>query len=249
MQQGTTYEYQVVAQNTVGYLDGAGPGGFQEMTVKSISAPLSVLVPVPAIRPSAPTGLVATVQTVTSTTARVRLTFNDTANNETGFVIQRNGVTIATPGPRNLTGSVTYFDTTIQADTSYAYVVYAAIGPVLSDPSNTANVVVPPAPAAPGAVNVVGRAAPGPNQATQARFRLTWTNVASENGYTVQRSTDAAFPTGPLTTVFTAGPNVTSWDPATNLARNTDYYYRVQSFNSYGASAWVNATPSPVRFP
>ena len=31
------YQYRVVAKNTVGYLDGAGPGGFADMTAQSVS--------------------------------------------------------------------------------------------------------------------------------------------------------------------------------------------------------------------
>ena len=53
----TDYQYRVVAKNTVGYLDGAGPAGFQEMTVQSVSDPLTVLNP-----PAAPTNLTAAMQ-------------------------------------------------------------------------------------------------------------------------------------------------------------------------------------------
>ena len=53
----TDYQYRVVAKNTVGYLDGAGPAGFQEMTVQSVSDPKVVLNP-----PAGPTDLTAAFQ-------------------------------------------------------------------------------------------------------------------------------------------------------------------------------------------
>ena len=56
------------------------------------------------------------------------LTWRDNATNETGFVVERctgrsnctNFAQIATPGPRNNTGNVTYVDTTVTAGNSYS---------------------------------------------------------------------------------------------------------------------------------
>ena len=79
------YQYRVVAQNTVGY-----GGEFPSMTVQSISNAVSA-------GRSTPTNLTATLQAG----PQVRLTWTDTATNETGFVVQRstNGVDFAQVGP------------------------------------------------------------------------------------------------------------------------------------------------------
>jgi FtsP/CotA-like multicopper oxidase with cupredoxin domain len=97
------------------------------------------------------------------------------------------------------------------------------------------------APAAPSPVNAT--AAP---QGNNARVTLTWTNVANESGYRIQRATDAAFTSGVVNS--TVGANVITFTTG-NLPRATDFYFRVQAFNSADPSAWVNANPFPVRTP
>jgi hypothetical protein len=45
------------------------------------------------------------------------------------------------------------------------------------------------------------------------------------------------------------GPNITLFDTGFVLSRNTNYYFRVRAVNATGASAWVNASPFPIRTP
>jgi len=81
-------------------------------------------------------------------------------------------------------------------------------------------------------------------QGGNARITLTWTNVANESGYRIQRALDPNFTSGVVTS--TVGANVLTFTTG-NLLHNTNYYFRVQSYNSADASAYVNATPFPLR--
>ena len=129
-------------------------------------------------------------------------------------------------------------------DTTYRYQVAAANGTVLSTWSNIATVSIPTVPAAPSNVTVSCI-----RQGNNARCTLVWVdNSNNETGFRVQRSRNANFVGGGLTTV-NLGANVTIWAPNTNLPRNTDHYFRVQAFNANGPSVWVNASPFPIRTP
>ena len=86
----------------------------------------------------------------------------------------------------------------------------------------------------------------GPND----RVTLTWTNVAGETGYTVQRATNATFTAGLVT--INLGANATSYT-TDNVPRNTTFYFRVRAFNAVSPSAWStvrsvhdSVTPSPA---
>ncbi|KUO77474.1 MAG: hypothetical protein APF77_06335 [Clostridia bacterium BRH_c25] len=132
------YYYRVTASSTVG--DTATPG-FPTITVESDPSNLVKVGQNQVLPPAAPTNLTA-AQLVAP---RVRLTWRDNANNETGFVIERsdNGgayFTLATVGPRLLTGNVSYTDSTVTLGNSYNYRVAAVNEAGLSAYSNTANV-------------------------------------------------------------------------------------------------------------
>ena len=127
----TAYWYRVFAiGNPVGDTQ-AYPGslGFPTMSADSVSNTLPVTVGTPTTAvPANPTLLTATVQAG----PQVSLTWRDNATNETGFAVERctgagctNFAQIATPGPRNGTGNVTYVDTTVTAGNTYFYRVWA----------------------------------------------------------------------------------------------------------------------------
>ncbi|RFT14712.1 MAG: Multicopper oxidase [Candidatus Saccharicenans subterraneus] len=235
------YFYRVFATNTVG---DTGTPGFPTLTVESgYAGPISVgqqqVQP-----PAAPTNLTATLQAG----PQVLLNWTDNANNETGFVIERQAgggafAALVTVGPRNGTGSVSYTDTSVVTATSYAYRVAAANAAGMSAYSNTANVNIPAPAAAP--TNVVAtaqRVGNGPND----RITVTWTDVANETGYTIEYATNSTFTANLVTT--TVGANVTTFQTG-NLARNTAFYVRIRATNGAGPSAWVNATPFPIITP
>lgn len=225
----TTFNYRVVAQNTVGYGQ-----EFMSLTTQSMSGAVVVI--------QAPTGLTATLEAG----PQVRLSFTDNAGNETGFAIERStdGVTftqIGTAPARNNVGGVTYIDAAVAAGTTYTYRVAAQNAAGFSAYSNTASVALPAAPVAPGNF----AAANGPNGNGNSRtVILTWIDSDIETGYTIQRATDATFTAG-LNTA-TVGANIVTLTQ-TGLNRNTSYYYRIQANNgAFIASAWVNATPFPI---
>jgi len=132
-----TYYYRVFASNTVG--DTATPG-FPTMTVDSDFSNVVQVGQSQGQPPAAPTKLTAILQTG----PRVRLTWQDNATTETGFVIERsdNGgayFTLVTVGPRNARGNVNYTDSTVMRGNRYTYRVAAVNAAGLSAYSNTIN--------------------------------------------------------------------------------------------------------------
>lgn len=133
-----TYYYRVFASNTVG--DTATPG-FPTMTVDSDFSNIVKVGQNQVQPPAAPSRLTA-MRLIGS---RVRLTWRDNANNETGFVVERsdNGGTylaLATVGPRFFVGTVIYTDGTVLPSNNYTYRVASVNDAGLSAYSNTANV-------------------------------------------------------------------------------------------------------------
>jgi len=235
------YFYRVIANNAVGY---SATAGFSTLTVTGASVPVSIGT-VPAQAPLAPTNLTAVLQAG----PQVLLSWTDNATDETGFIIERRvlGGTFAplpiTVPANNGTGSVSYTDTTVSAGNTYEYQVRAVNAIGQSTPSNIASVIIPAPPVAPS--NVSATAARSGNR--NARVTLTWTdNSNNETGFNIQRATDAAFTANVVNA--TVGANATTYTTG-NIARATQYYFRVRSYNGQGQSAWVNASPFPITTP
>jgi FtsP/CotA-like multicopper oxidase with cupredoxin domain len=215
--------------------------------------PISVAVP-----PKAPGQLIPAV-TGNGNNQKVNLHWRDNSANETGFIIQRatnasftNGLTTFSVGP----DVATYSDPVGNTKETFFYRVFAAntVGynatpgyAVMTVNSGFSNVVSYPAdaaltaPTAPGSVNATAA-----RQGNKARVTLTWTDVANESGYRIQRATDAAFTSDVVTS--TVGGNTTTFNTG-NVARNTNYYFRIQAYNSAGSSGWAEATPFPLPTP
>jgi hypothetical protein len=236
----SAYYYRVWANGAV--VGDASMLNFPTMSADSVSN-TTVLIKTyaTATAPSPPNTVTATPQAG----PQVSLTWRDNATNETGFYLQRcapatactNYSLIATLGPRNNTGNVTYVDRTVAWDTSYLYRV-AAFNGAGDNVSNSLPAALPAIPAAPTSFTVTVGAKQGNNYPAT----LTWPLVTGATNYTIQRATNLAFTTG-LTT-FTA----TNSPLTQNLSRNTTYYYRIRANNSLGgASAWTNAQPFPIR--
>ena len=214
---GQTYSFSVRA------VDAAG-------NVSALGGPTTVKMLAP---PAAPTGLASALQAG----PQVRLTWSDKATNETGFSIERalgSGAfaEIATVGPRNGTGGVTYYDTTVvpQAGRVYRYRVRAANGPLASAYSGIVSATFPALPPSPTLKTLT----PTPS-GLLAKIAAAWTNVANETGYVLQRATTADF-TANLVEAGTSSASLTQ----TGLARDTTYYFRVRAFGLSGASDWSN---------
>lgn len=140
-------QLRVTALNTVG--DVATPG-FPTETTHSDSVTLTV----PVLPPAAPTNLTADVHQVAnqidspSPLYQVDLNWQDNADNETGFTIERcsgvgctNFAALASVGANE----TTYKDTAVNASTSYTYRVYA-YNLWNSDYSNEVTIVTPALP-------------------------------------------------------------------------------------------------------
>jgi hypothetical protein len=93
----------------------------------------------------------------------------------------------------------------------------------------------PPPPAAPSNLTANG---------IKGRIDLAWAdNSNNETGFYLERSTSSTFSTA--VTKFTLGANTKSYRDS-SVAVGTTYYYRVQSYNANGTSAYT-ATASAAR--
>ena len=247
----TTYWYRVFANGPVVGDAQAYPNsiGFPTMSADSVSinpAFASASTGAPAGVPATPTNLTATLQAG----PQVSLTWRDNANNEAYFVVERsmNGGTfaqIATPGPRNNTGNVTYVDTTVTPGNSYLYRVAAVnSASVIPYPYVTlaTPVAVPAIPPAPTDFKVTIGLKQGNNYPATLEWIYTPPAPDPLFNFTIQRATNATFTTGLSTFTDTASPFTQ------NVNRNTTYYSRIRANNSIGgSSAWTNALPFPIR--
>jgi len=217
-----------------------------------------------AVPPEAPSNLTAGI-TGTGLSKRANLAWTDNSISETGFTIQRatndtftTGLTTFNVGPN----TTTFINTIGNTNQSFFYRVAAAnvVGDTAFYPGSigyptknaasafSAAAGVQIAPAAPSNVNATGAVL----SPTRARFTVTWTdNANNETGYRVQWARNAAFTSGVGT--GTAAANATSFQTPTGgaaLLRGVAYYFRVQSFNLSGTSAYVNfGAPTPVTVP
>jgi FtsP/CotA-like multicopper oxidase with cupredoxin domain len=226
--QPTMVLYQVVAQNTIGY-----GGEFMSLTAKSVSGQVVAILP--------PTNLVAALQAG----PQVGLTWRDNTAIETGYTVERStdGVNFSPVGTTPPgTGNIKWVDTAVTPGTTYTYRVLAtsAVGP--SAYSNTAQVVVPPAPAVPTSLTAVNGANPPNNTRIVI---LNWTaNTTNVTSFTIQRATNPGFTAGLVTY---SSPATAFTRTVTGLARNTAYYFRIRANNGpYVWSAYLNATPFPI---
>ena len=72
---------------------------------------------------------------------------------------------------------------------------------------------------------------------SNTQINLTWSNVANESGYRIERKTGTG---GSFAEIGTVGANVTSFSNTTGLSANTTYCYRVRAFNDAGNSGFSN---------
>ena len=173
------------------------------------------------LAPVAPTNLVA--PSLTAGAALLR--WNDNANNETGYVLERslNGTswnTVATLGA-NVNS---YIDSGLSAVTDYFYRVHATSSDGRSLDSNT--LALTTAAAAPTLAATADPTGP---------VDLTWAAVTGAAGYRLQRSTDGVN----FQTIATPSGGATSYRDA-NVASQTQYHYRLAATNSGGSSAYSN---------
>jgi PKD repeat protein len=200
---------------------------------QGLSASASVQISVQGIPPSTPALVVATP--ISST--RMDVSWQDTADDETSFKIERstngvNFVQIATVG-----ANVTLFsDTSVTAEKTYSYRVRASNTYGDSAYSNVSSATTPGLPPA-VPTRLTARAA------SRTQINLTWKDSAkNETGFYVERSLNGIN----WVRIATLGSNVTGY-ASTGLTANTKYYYRVQSYNSSGVSAFSNVVSTKTK--
>jgi hypothetical protein len=247
----TRYYYRVVADGAV---VGYGSQNFPTMKADSFSNTADALTgDAPLAAPTAPSGLTA----ITVAGPKVTLTWQDGADNETGFVVERCTVVapattcsgafaqIAAPGPNSMGGVTTYDDATVAFGSSYLYQVAAfnATGTSLFD-TLLSPVAVSAIPAAPTSFKVTVPKTPDAGGTTYTAT-LTWVSAAGPASFTIERATNLDF-LGSTKITVNDGTARTLSDPG--LLPKTVYYYRIRANNDAGgSSAWTNAKPFPIR--
>lgn len=160
---------------------------------------------------------------------QVDLTWVDNAQNETAYVIYKNGSLLATIGAN----STSYSAIGLTPGTNYSFYVKAyssALGIHLYSPaSNTLNILTADPPAAPSGLTA---------QATgTAKAQLNWTdNADNEIDFRIERSATSA--TTGFSEIATVSANVKTYEDASGLASNTQYWWRVRARNASGYSAY-----------
>jgi autotransporter-associated beta strand protein len=213
---GTTYYYQVVANNA----DGNSPNSNTAQTSSQAAAP-----------PATPDSLTATGVA----TNQINLTWNDTSANEDGFSLERspNGgnYTFIAMTPADVTN---YSDTGLVAGTTYFYRVQAFRScwgnSAYSDPVSAVTLVQPPPVAPAGLVAIPGN----------SQIGLSWLPSTGATSYNLKRGTVSGGPYGVTNSL--AGTKYS--DLA--VANGTTYFYVVSAVNAGGEgnnSPEVLATP------
>jgi transcriptional regulator CtsR len=212
----TTYYYRVRAYNTV------GNSGYSN----EASAVTTLL--------AAPSRLTAT----TVSTSRIKLDWEDNANNETGFKIERKKAGGSYTQIATVKANVeTYENTGLANNTTYYYRVRAYNSATNSDYSNEDGATTGMLPAAP--TNLSATALSG------TEIKLTWRDRAdNETGFRIERKRAG----GSYSRIATVGRNTTSYTD-TDLTAGTNYSYRIKAYNSTGESAYSNVAEATTGVP
>ena len=208
---GTLYYYRVKAINA---------GGSSAYTLIVSIATL----PDP---PAAPSGLMATAVS----SDQINLAWNDVAT-ETGYEVEmKQGLAgtysmVATTGVNQITANITGLD----GNTLYYFRVRAVNATGNSGYSNEANATTFPEGPNAAPTSLVATAV------SNSQIDLAWfDNSTNEAGFKIERSASSA--SGPFTQIGTVGSNVQIFS-STGLLANTQYWYRVRSYNGGGDSPY-----------
>lgn len=217
---GTNYSYRVLATNT------AGVSGWSNEH-NAVTAPGGN--PNPGVLPNTPTGL----KLKASYSNEVTVSWTDTADNETGFLVQRrdnNGGSWTDAGSVGANTS-TFVDTAVSGGRNYSYRVLAFNDNGQGVWSNENNVVTPVGnnavskPTAPSAVTATA--------VSSSQINVSWKdNSTGELGFAIEMSTDGVN----YVNVGSVGDNITSFS-ITGLDANTTFFVQVKAFNNLGSSA------------
>lgn len=193
---------------------------------------------VPPAPPAAPSNLAAS-----ATYSRVTLTWSDNSSDEGLFRLQRAPDVAGAPGAwadaaTPAANSTSFIDATVAPSTSYWYRLRAESNGGTSAYTAAAAVTtgpLPPPPATPG--NLQGTGVSG------SRIDITWTDVANETSYELQRAPDVNGAAGTYAAVATLAADATSYMDL-GLQPNTRYWYRLRALGDGGISAYATVSAS-----
>jgi hypothetical protein len=165
----------------------------------------------------------------------IRVQWTDGSSNETSFALERAPVsatgTVGAYGPvATLAPNQVLFNNAGVAVGTYRYRVRACNAAGCSAWATTANVTLPPVPAAPGSLAAAALSA--------TSIRLSWTDGPVETSYQVygaRRNLDGTWPA--YASVGTLPANTLLYDNAGLLSARA-YRYQVRACNVSGCSAW-----------
>jgi hypothetical protein len=194
-----------------------------------------------ATAPSAPTGIAATTQSISS----IQVTFTDNATNESGFVLDRaldagftSGLSSFNLGVNAGTGLVTFVDTGLTPNTQYFYRARAVSGPTASANTGPASATTFPVPSIPTSLLV--------SALSSTQVGLSWSLGAFNTATRIERSTDGVNFT-PLVTLN--APTASHTD--TPVLGGTQYSYRLVAIGQYAESVATasQAVTTPLQAP
>jgi len=201
------------------------------------SAKVSVTVNnVTAVKLSPPTNLVATTPSPT----QVTLTWTASpTSGVTGYLVQRNGVTIADTATVPGTSPTAYVDSTVSSGTTYSYTVLAHDNANNVSAASTAVSVTTPKTPPPPPTTLAPPTKLTATSSSPTQVNLSWTASTSTGvvGYKIFRNGNQI---GVSTT--------TSYGDGTVVA-NTTYSYYVEAYDGLGNVSVASNTVSPVATP
>ena len=225
---GKTYAYKVVAWN------GAGESGMSNTAVATTPSDLPIM----------PEHL----KVIGTTANTVSLAWYDNADDETGFIIQRQDVpvtadfvtidTVPSQTPGGTTGGNTYVDTTAMPASVYNYRIaaYNDTGASIWTIPVMASTLKPPS--TPSTFTASATATD--------TIHLSWEESPGVvDGYRLERA-PASY--GPFVEVADLTTGTVSYDD-TPLSDNTPYFYRLYAYNSAGDSPAATATATTPLAP
>ena len=213
---GITYYYRIVSFNSFGRLEYTKP----------------ILVTIPLSPPSEPVD----VQALLIEPTQIKITWKDTAVNETGFKVQRKapGEDGFTPIVRLGSNSTQYIDASLLPDTNYSYQVvsYNKSGEGISEVvSIKTSRGLPQQPSGLRVANV-----------SNMNICLVWTIHGDRMGFRLERRKENAA----YDEIATMGPNITTYRD-TEVFPNTVYFYRICSYGMSGNSKYSEEIKAITR--
>ena len=208
----------------IAYSQKASPVYFGEWTIAYQKPTL------PPASPAAPSGLTA----MASSSAQINLSWADNSTNEDGFKIERCAGASCSFSQIAAVGAnvTTYSNTNLSANTAYSYQVRAYNAGGDSGNSNVATATTPAPPLVPEKPSILAT-----TTASKNSMRLTWTDVANEEGYKIERCTGSGCTN--FSQIASVPANTTTY-LNTGLRKATTYLYRIRSYNAGGDSACSN---------